>query len=223
MEVKDLESADSLEDYLAHNGFDSVEAFLKHEGFDTIEEYLAHYGILGMKWGVRRNRGADGTVGGSSKLAAKINRVTNRISPPSGPEPVRVQARPGQRVRAQGGRNVSPSEDAKRAAAMRQIGRSSTVDALSNKQLEALLKRMNLERQYAQMNPPTGAKAFIRKFLKQNGKDLVPLGYEVATTVNPALAKNTKVRVGMQVMALAAGGKLPAPKKEEQKKEEQKK
>lgn len=211
MEVKDLESVDSLEDYLAHNGFDSVEAFLKHEGFDTLEDFLAHYGILGMKWGVRRRRGPDGTVSGNSKVASKINRITNKISPPSGPEPVRVQARPGQRVKAEGGRNVSPSEDAKRAAAMRQIARSSTVDALSNKQLEALLKRMNLERQYAQMNPPTGAKAFIRKFLKQNGKELVPIGYEVATTVNPALAKNTKVRVGMQVMALAAGGKLPKP------------
>lgn len=29
-----------------------------------VERYLAHFGIKGMKWGVRRKRGSDGTVGG---------------------------------------------------------------------------------------------------------------------------------------------------------------
>lgn len=33
----------------------------------TLEEVLEHHGIKGMHWGVRRSRGADGHVTGSSK------------------------------------------------------------------------------------------------------------------------------------------------------------
>jgi hypothetical protein len=33
---------------------------------ETIDDVLAHFGIKGMKWGVRRPRGSDGTVGGGS-------------------------------------------------------------------------------------------------------------------------------------------------------------
>ena len=32
--------------------------------FDTVESVLEHYGIKGMKWGIRRKRGANGRVGG---------------------------------------------------------------------------------------------------------------------------------------------------------------
>lgn len=33
----------------------------------TLDEILEHHGIKGMHWGVRRSRGSDGLVGGSSK------------------------------------------------------------------------------------------------------------------------------------------------------------
>lgn len=35
------------------------------------EEFLAHYGVKGMKWGVRRKRGADGRVSGKEVKAAR--------------------------------------------------------------------------------------------------------------------------------------------------------
>jgi hypothetical protein len=40
---------------------------MKQSAIDKVEAFFAHHGIKGMKWGVRRNRGTDGTVGGGKK------------------------------------------------------------------------------------------------------------------------------------------------------------
>lgn len=84
---------------------------------------LSHYGVLGMKWGRRK-----------------------------GPQAVSVKATPGRRVRTKGGKRQEASEDAVRVAIGRQIARKSTTDALSNKQLQDLVTRMNLENQYNKLS-----------------------------------------------------------------------
>lgn len=90
---------------------------------------LQHYGIKGMHWGVRRDHpGADGSS-----------------------VPVQVHTRPGQMVKAEGGRNHPPHEDAVRVAVARQKAKHSTTDSLSTKELQELVNRMNLERQYSQI------------------------------------------------------------------------
>jgi hypothetical protein len=38
---------------------------LRGLGASTVEKLIEHHGIKGMKWGVRRSRGSEGTVGGS--------------------------------------------------------------------------------------------------------------------------------------------------------------
>ena len=39
---------------------------------DTVKNALAHFGILGMRWGVRREVGPDGLIKGSSVLSKKV-------------------------------------------------------------------------------------------------------------------------------------------------------
>lgn len=113
----------------------------------TVEDVLAHYGIKGMKWGVRRSR-------------KELERLRN--------EPVSVKVKPGERVKTKGGRKSDPSDDAIRAATLRQKARASTVDSLTNAQLRELTQRMNLEAQYADLVKRTAPpKSRSRKLIDQ--------------------------------------------------------
>lgn len=108
---------------------------------------LEHYGVKGMRWGRRKQRG----------------------SRPSGtPTPVTVSTRPGKRVQARGGQNRPASDDARKAAALKQKARASTIDSLSNKEIQDLVARLNLEQQYARLDPPkvNPVKSFVRSILK---------------------------------------------------------
>ena len=92
-----------------------------------VDSVLAHYGVKGMKWGVRRAN-------------------------PSGPQEVKVKSYAGNRiVRTTGGKGHALSEDATRAAVARRKAKKSNVRSLSNKELQDLVNRMNLEQQYAQL------------------------------------------------------------------------
>jgi hypothetical protein len=114
---------------------------------ESIVAELVHYGVKGMKWGVRRSAPAAG---------------------------VTVTERPGRKVKTGGGTGQRPSEDAVRAAVARQKARKSTTDALSNRELQDLVNRMNLEQQYSRLAPKTPTQQvsrFIGETLLGIGKD----------------------------------------------------
>lgn len=101
---------------------------------------LAHYGVPGMKWGVRKNRTA---------------------------QKVTVQTTPGRKVKTSGGQNQKPTQDAITAAKLKQKAKKSTTDALTNKELQAAVTRMNLEQQYRRLSAPQKSKGkqFLDKLL----------------------------------------------------------
>lgn len=108
-----------------------VSVFVKQESMaqeGTMEEALQHFGILGMKWGVRKDK-------------------SGRNS--DGSEPVTVtQNKPGGRLKAKGGRGHGANEDAVGAVAAARKVKKSGLQSLSNKELQSLVQRMNLEQQY---------------------------------------------------------------------------
>jgi len=95
---------------------------------------IAHFGVKGMHWGVRRNR--------SSKI--------------------QVQTGPGGHLKTRGGHDRLPSSDAVRAAALRQRARKSTTKSLSNQELRDLLQRMQLEKQYRDLQGDSAFKRGVR-------------------------------------------------------------
>lgn len=109
---------------------------------------LAHYGVKGMKWGVRRNRPVERTK-------------------------VRAQAVPGRRLKTTGGTGQKAHPDAVRAAVNKQKAKASTTDSLSDKELKALVNRMNMEQQYSNLAPKSKKKKtamFVAGFMTGVGK-----------------------------------------------------
>lgn len=94
---------------------------------DDLNDILAHYGVKGMKWGVRR-----------------------RSSVPDGKVQV-SQAKPGAKLKTAGGKGFKADPDAIAARASAQVVKKSGTAALSNKELQALVTRMNLEQQYSNL------------------------------------------------------------------------
>jgi len=104
---------------------------------------LLHYGVKGMKWGVRRKR-------------ATSSRVT-------------VSNRKALGLKAVGGLNRPPSADAKRAKVSGQIAKKSGYQALSNKELQAYIKRMDLEKRAQTIDRGNSfVSAFLDALAKQN-------------------------------------------------------
>jgi ribosomal protein S18 acetylase RimI-like enzyme len=104
--------------------------FAQADHADTADRFLEHFGVKGMKWGQRK----------------KESKVT-------------VVTAPGGKIKTSGGYARKPASDAVKAARLRQRAKTSSVKSLSNDELQTLLKRMSLEKQYKDIQ---GDNAFRR-------------------------------------------------------------
>jgi hypothetical protein len=136
---------------------------------NPVEDLLEHFGIKGMKWGVHRSETQlSGGGGGETTVAKKANGQIKKVS---------------------GGKNASASEDALRVSSTKQIAKKSGTQALSTKELQELVNRMNLEQQYTQLRskePSTFAKGqgVIKKIL-----GVAKTGQEIYGVINSPAGK----------------------------------
>jgi len=115
--------------------------------FTMEEAELKHYGVKGMRWGVTTKSGGSGG-GGKPPVEATIK-----------------SAKPGTYVKATGGARQPPHEDAVKAVLARQKARASTTDSLSNDELQKVVTRMNLERQYADLSFQSDRRSKGQRFI----------------------------------------------------------
>lgn len=153
------------------------------------EEFLAHYGAKGMKWGVRRKRGADGKVGGSP--AAK-----------------RPEAKKPEEAAAVVSKNSTRLMTRREKRQAQTKTKNRKIGELTDDELKAKVDRLNLEKQYAALvNPPPVSKPVAAKQAKQEGevkKFVKKAAMGVAMT---QLQKRMNARIDLRYPTVAVAAK----------------
>lgn len=151
---------------------------------------IVHYGVKGMRWGVRRKSSDSGGSGEVSER--KLKRQEKKEA---------KKAERKQKVSEAIKRPVS--EDAAGAAAGRGRTKKHGTDALSNKDLQTLVTRMNLEQQYANLQANEKAakarrsgRAYASDLLKDAGKTAAneAIRYAVSEVMKSAFDQASQAR-----------------------------
>lgn len=112
---------------------------------DSFKEFLSHHGVKGMRWGRR------------SASTPKVS-VTQK----------------GKKLKTSGGQGRKAAPDAVKVAELRQVRKKSGVSALSNDDLQAYSKRLNLEQNVKQLEvKQPGVKNWIKRTLTSQGNQSV--------------------------------------------------
>ena len=116
---------------------------------EVVKDLLTHHGVKGMRWGIRRKA----TVGPQEVIISDKRR----------------------RIGTSGGAGHPAHSDAVRVRTIGQIGKKSGLKALSDQELQAYTRRLNLEQQakrlrFEDSSPP---KKFVLRILGQTGKTTV--------------------------------------------------
>ena len=127
-----------------------------------IEDVIAHYGVLGMKWGARKE--------------PKRTKV-------------RVTEVPGRKIQTSGGTGQRVSANARRAAVYKQKALKSTTDSLSDQQLRTLINRMQMEKQYNDLRPKSSWEKLFKLFMTKEGQKQISQASQMVDKVTPMLSK----------------------------------
>lgn len=160
---------------------------------EDIDATLAHYGVPGMKWGRRKRRGPS-------------------VEVPTGPQPVTIRQNKKGNLETHGGRGHNPSEDATKAAALRQKAHASGTHSLSNQELQTLVNRMNLEANYQKAlaaGTPAKQKNLLEKFLEQEKNTLLNGKKTKTQNIVEMIIKTQKGRAAKQAAATTATAVVP--------------
>jgi hypothetical protein len=134
-----------------------------------LEVGVEHYGVKGMRWGVRKEA--------PEAVSAKAMSVV-----PQG-------KRRRTKIEVEGGENHPAHEDAIKVAEAKTKLKKSGPAALSNRELQEVATRLNLERNVAQLVSGNSQTAKARQFIKN--------------VTNPLKDTNDAVNTGLQTVRLA--------------------
>ncbi|QPL14661.1 RNA ligase [Gordonia phage Schwartz33] len=187
----------NLDEYGMITGYELVHDQLTQE---DMRYALMHYGVKGMKWGVRRKStdgggsggsgsGSSGSGGGSGSSGGNAGPGTNNQSTKTRAER-KADAKAAKKFDRKAN-IVRPkaSEEAATVSVARKRSQKHGTDMLSNKELQEMVTRMNLEQQYAQLvankksqSARSAGQTYVADILKETGRELAKEGLKWAIT-----------------------------------------
>lgn len=118
------------------------------------ENELLHYGVLGMKWGVKKARKSSDTVDETRRKSNTLNSNTQKSNT----------------------QNSNTKQQSKKFVTKKQKQKQIMEDlnSMSDKELRERLNRMQMEQQYIRMMTPekSAAKKQVEQFLINEGRNL---------------------------------------------------
>lgn len=143
------------------------------------QEFLTHFGVKGMRWGIRKSR--------------------TTMPSYQGPTPVNVKTKSNSsKIETSGGQNHPASSDAKNSAAVRQKLQKSGINSLSNKEMQDLVNRLNLEQQVSKLT--VSEKSQYQAMLKKNMDKALNKGMSqlankaISLAIQKAFEKPTQIK-----------------------------
>lgn len=112
--------------------------------------HLQHYGVKGMRWGIIRDRLHGGT-GSAEGDAAKVKRLLEKDKVAKNKDALKRR----QIV------DLNPTKDHRDASRVRVKAKVSGVKTLTNDDLQVLITRMNLERQFVDLKQAEEAQTLV--------------------------------------------------------------
>jgi Mg/Co/Ni transporter MgtE len=151
---------------------------------------LQHYGILGMKWGVRRNPAQLGYVtvrqaNKNARKAMKEARLNSIAKDRASSKYVTVrQANKNARKAMEEARRNSIAKDKEKNRTLREVNKkakSKNVKEMSDDELRKVVNRLQMERQYSQLSEGSVSKG------KEYTQKIIKAGTTVAAVTTTAL------------------------------------